>query len=333
MSASPTASIKRALLAWYREQGRHDLPWRTHYEPYAVLISEMMLQQTQVSRVIGFFERWMERFPTLEALASAELDEVLRAWQGLGYYRRARALKAIAEHAATKGGTLPTRLDALLAYPGIGPYTAAALLAFAHDQPEPAIDTNLRRVLARAFGGGDPHAQALALFKGESPREVTSALMDFGSLVCTARTPSCESCAIRKHCVALAKNEVELSVAAPRSPAKRPPAKLAIGVIREGSTPWLPARSGLLIARLGDRQSPRAALQAESKRKLGVEIAVRPEAARREFRGELATLHRCTALLGQLDRLRPADAKRIARLSDEEREVLRLLKLLPKAER
>jgi A/G-specific adenine glycosylase len=182
-------SLQERLLAWYGEH-RRDLPWRRTADPYAILVSEVMLQQTQVSRVTARFEPFLERFPTLASLASASLPEVLAAWFGLGYNSRALRLKQCAE--AAPGG-LPRDLDGLRALPGIGPYTARAVLVFAHDADLAAVDANVRRVLTSELSL--PHDLSPAALQrvadavlphGRS-RDWHNALMDYGSLVLTAR--------------------------------------------------------------------------------------------------------------------------------------------------
>lgn len=334
------------LLAWYEAAGRHDLPWRVDPTPYRVLVSEMMLQQTQVSRVLGFFERWMERFPDLSTLAQADLDDVIRCWQGLGYYRRARALKSLADQLAESDALeLPDSVSELRALPGIGPYTAAAICAFAHDQPEPALDTNLIRVLTRLLHGNPEHESAsaerghhallarslTAWLEQRSPHQITSALMDFGALVCTARTPLCKQCPLSKHCAAYASGGPVIAASKHRGKPSVAKPTLAVGVLREGSRARLPKRSGLLIAKLESKQSARAALQAAAKRRYGIEIAVRPAYAEGEYQGEPTSFHRCSLLIGDAERFPLATLKRIARLSEEERAVLAALKLMPKS--
>ncbi len=174
------ADAKAALLAWYREQGR-DLPWRRTRDPYAILVSEVMLQQTQVSRVVPRYLAWLERWPTAAALARASRGDVIRAWQGLGYNRRAvnlhRAAAVVAEHGWP---------DDLTELPGVGPYTAAALDCFAFGRDVVPVDTNVRRVQARS---------GLA-FDGECGQ----ALMDLGATVCLARVPRCGDCPLEELC-------------------------------------------------------------------------------------------------------------------------------------
>ena len=190
LSPARLAALHEELLAWYAANGR-DLPWRHTTDPYAVLLSEVMLQQTQVPRVVGRYAAFLERFPTLESLAAAPLADVLSAWLGLGYNNRALRLKRCAE--AAPGHRLPGDLEGLRALPGVGPYTARAVLVFAHNADLAAVDANVRRVLTHQLGL--PHdlspaaLQAVAeaaLPQGRS-RDWHNALMDYGSLVLTAR--------------------------------------------------------------------------------------------------------------------------------------------------
>src|SRR4051794_28830120 len=173
---SYASAVVDALLAWYAESGR-DLPWRHTRDPYAVLVSEVMLQQTQVARVLERWPAWLERWPTAEALAGATAADVLRAWVGLGYNRRALRLREACAVVAREGW--PAELTRL---PGVGPYTAAALRAFAFDEPVVPVDTNVRRVFARV-------GEELA-----GPPVLGHVLMDLGATICTARAPRCGIC-------------------------------------------------------------------------------------------------------------------------------------------
>jgi A/G-specific adenine glycosylase len=199
------------LLRWYRNHQR-DLPWRRRQtDPYAVWVSEIMLQQTQVATVIPYYERWMERFPTVGALAGASLEEVLRLWSGLGYYARARNLhraaqKVVAEHA----GQIPSDPKQLAALPGIGRYTAGAILSIAYNQPAPIVDANVIRVLSRVFAlEGDPKSGpaqtrlwhlAEELIPEGAAREFNQALMELGALICSPLDPACERCPVLPFC-------------------------------------------------------------------------------------------------------------------------------------
>ncbi len=199
-----------ALLAWYATHAR-DLPWRGHPDPYAVWVSEVMLQQTQVETVKPYFARWMARFPTVAALAQADEQDVLALWEGLGYYRRARALhRAAREVLARYGGRLPADPEALQTLPGIGKYTAHAIASLAFGRDVPVLDGNVKRVLARAFAVDTPVDTAAgeralwALAEAHLPRgkaaDYNQALMDLGATVCTPRAPRCASCPLEALC-------------------------------------------------------------------------------------------------------------------------------------
>jgi A/G-specific adenine glycosylase len=203
--------FRRRLLAWY---GRHRrrLPWREARTPYAILVSEFMLQQTQVSRVVDFYTRFLRRYPTLEALAAAPPEAVRESWDGLGYYARARNLHATARHVVDReGGTLPREPEALRALPGVGRYTAGAVASIAFGVCAAAVDTNAARVLSRVFavrrragGGRRLWSLAEALVAPGRPGDVNQALMDLGARVCTARAPRCEACPVRRVCASAA---------------------------------------------------------------------------------------------------------------------------------
>ena len=184
--------MKERILAWYGENGR-DLPWRHTHDPYAILVSEVMLQQTQVSRVVPRYLEWLERWPTAEALAAASPADVIRAWAGLGYNRRAVNLHRCAQEVTRRGG-FPHDPAELRRLPGVGPYTAAAVACFAFGAQVAAPDVNARRVLARAFGDPDtppPPGRAY---------DWNQALFDLGSTVCIARRPRCGACPLRDGC-------------------------------------------------------------------------------------------------------------------------------------
>jgi A/G-specific adenine glycosylase len=200
------------LLSWFRKNAR-GLPWRRDRSPYAVLVSEMMLQQTQAATVADYFTRWMRRFPNFRALAAADENDVLHAWQGLGYYARARNLhRAARAVVAEHDGRLPENHDVIRALPGIGDYTAAALMAFAFDRPGVVLDANVARVLARLFDMRLPvdepagKARLRELAAGLQPerggRDFNEALMELGALVCLPRGARCEACPVRKFCMA-----------------------------------------------------------------------------------------------------------------------------------
>ncbi len=203
------APFRRVLLAWYRKHGR-DLPWRRTRDPYAILVSEFMLQQTQVVAVIPYYHEWMRRFPDFAALAAASEYDVLHAWQGLGYYARARNFRATAIAVMEKhGGRFPRSPDAIQDLPGIGRYTANAMATFAFNHSTPVVEANIARLLARLFNlqipidtsGGRAvlWSRAAQLLPDRAAGMHNSALMDLGALVCGAR-PRCEVCPVKKFC-------------------------------------------------------------------------------------------------------------------------------------
>lgn len=186
--------VRAQLLQFYREQKR-DLPWRKTTDPYAIWVSEIMLQQTRVATVIPYFEKFMRAFPTVHALARAPLSRVLEHWSGLGYYRRARLLHAGAQKVARDhAGIFPRDIAQIRAIPGIGAYTAGAIGSIAFGMEEPAIDGNAERVLSRLFATYDISEIARTLVKGEDPGALVQAIMELGASLCAPREPSCDSC-------------------------------------------------------------------------------------------------------------------------------------------
>lgn len=213
--AAADAAIAPALIAWQRTHGRHDLPWQRTRDPYRVWLSEVMLQQTQVSTVLAYYERFTTRFPDVAALAAAPLDEVLALWSGLGYYSRARNLHRCAQAVvAEHGGRFPASAKALEALPGIGRSTAAAIAAFCFGERAAILDGNVKRVLARVLGFADDLAQAAAqralwaraeaLLPERDVDVYTQGLMDLGATVCTPRRPACLHCPLQDRCAARA---------------------------------------------------------------------------------------------------------------------------------
>lgn len=204
-------------MQWQRRSGRHNLPWQHTTEPYRVWLSEIMLQQTQASRVQLYWPRFLARFPTLQSLAAAPLEEVLALWSGLGYYRRAALLHRCAQSIATQhGGQFPRSAEALQALPGIGRSTAAAIAAFCWNERTPILDGNVRRVLARCFALNAPSerqlwplAETLLPVDAADMPAYTQALMDLGALLCTPRRPACESCPLAAQCLAAASGAPE----------------------------------------------------------------------------------------------------------------------------
>ena len=202
--------FRTTLLAWYRAQGR-DLPWRRTRDPYHILVSEIMLQQTQVDRVLPKYHEWLEKYPSFEVLAAAAEDDVVQTWRPLGYNIRPRRLQSIAREAvANYDGKLPSDEATLLSFKGIGAYTAGAVMSFAFGKRAAILDTNVARVLFRVFvGEGEPKSHAMLKHLWELSRAVlpnkhvfdfNQALMDFGATVCTARKPQCLYCPMQRHC-------------------------------------------------------------------------------------------------------------------------------------
>ncbi len=221
-------TFQSILLAWYDRFGRKDLPWQQPRTPYRVWVSEIMLQQTQVSTVVPYFQRFMAVFPTVQALARAELDHILQHWAGLGYYARARNLhRAAAMLVAEHAGQIPADLKALSRLPGIGRSTAGAILSLGFDQPAPILDGNVKRLWSRLHGIDDQldtpitEQRLWALSEYYLPRQrsadYTQALMDFGATVCTRSRARCPDCLLQNHCLAYQTGRVaQLPVSRPR---------------------------------------------------------------------------------------------------------------------
>lgn len=209
-------TFQETFLTWYHKEKRN-LPWRATNDPYAIWISEIMLQQTRVETVIGYFYRFMEQFPTIQDLAAAEEQKLLKVWEGLGYYSRARNLKAAAQQIVAEfDGEMPQSIEEIRSLKGIGPYTAGAIGSIAFGLPEPAIDGNVMRVVSRLFcieadiakaSSRRPFDDAMrTIISPDEPGEFNQALMDLGSRICTPTTPKCEECPISQYCLAYAEN-------------------------------------------------------------------------------------------------------------------------------
>ena len=227
--ASPIIRFRRALTNWHRRHGR-DLPWRGTRDPYAILISEFMLQQTQVATVIPYYHKWLCTFPDFASLARASESEVLRAWQGLGYYARARNLHATAKTVMDRhGGNFPRGIEQMRQLSGIGKYTAHAVASFAFDQSVPIVEANTGRVLARLFnlresidsdlGRRTLWQHAASLLPKSDAATFNSALLDLGALICVARKPKCDICPVIAFCCA--KNPTEIPVRKSRPETKQ----------------------------------------------------------------------------------------------------------------
>lgn len=225
-----SAQIAPLLLAWYDQHARV-LPWRGIHDPYRTWVSETMLQQTRVETVLGYYDRFLRRFPTIADLAAAPEDDVLKMWEGLGYYSRARNLhKGAQQVMADFGGVIPASVEKLRTIRGIGPYTAGAIASIAFDQPVPAVDGNVIRVVSRVKGirenVGIPSIrreldqEAAALVPSVRPGDFNQAMMDLGATICTPGTPSCERCPLQAACDAYAAGDAEDLPVLPR---KNPP--------------------------------------------------------------------------------------------------------------
>ena len=254
-SAAKAGGFARRLLAWHRAHGRRDLPWQGERDPYRVWISEIMLQQTQVATALPYFERFVERFPDVHALARAALADVMAAWAGLGYYARARNLHACARAVVARhAGRFPGTAEALAALPGIGRSTAGAIAAFCFDERAPVLDGNVRRVLARHWAiAGDVQSAAVAAALWQRAQQelpaardmarYTQAIMDLGATVCTRRQPGCGRCPLNARCAALRTGRVdELPAAKPRP--VRPVRKAFVLAALAGTRVLLQRRAG-----------------------------------------------------------------------------------------
>jgi A/G-specific adenine glycosylase len=248
---APSTNLTTRLLAWFADH-RRDLPWRRTRDPYHIWVAEVMLQQTQVATVIPYYERFLALFPTVESLAAAPLDAVLKAWEGLGYYARARHMHAAARKVVTEfNGQLPETLKELLSLPGIGRYTAGAVLSIAGGQDLPAPDGNVRRVLSRLFAletdvsRGAGQRQLWRLAESLLPRghagDFNQALMDLGATVCSPRAPLCDQCPLAESCRAhqLGREEA-FPVRRPRR--ALPHFEVTAGVVWNGDTQFLIAQ-------------------------------------------------------------------------------------------
>ncbi len=233
------ATLRPGLVSWF-ERNQRALPWRQTKDPYAIWVSEVMLQQTQVDRVIGYWTEFLERFPHVRALAKAPLADVLAAWRGLGYYTRARNLHRAAQEIVERHrGKLPDDPEALSRLPGFGRYTVGAVASIAFDRPVPLVDGNVARVFARLFEleapPGDRERErvlwaiAEALVQGPRPGDLNQALMELGATVCTPRGPLCLLCPLQTHCRALASGRVD-ELPPPRKAAPRKALHLAVAV-------------------------------------------------------------------------------------------------------
>jgi A/G-specific adenine glycosylase len=244
-------TVRKRLLAWFSRHQR-DLPWRATKDPYAIWISEVMLQQTQVSTVIPYYHRFLERFPSVRALGKAKLPDVLGLWKGLGYYSRARNLHRAAQQISEEhGGALPSTAEALLELPGFGRYTAGAVASIAFGRQAPLVDGNVARVLSRLHaveGATGDRAREATLWdlagqhvKGPNPGDLNQALMELGATVCLPKAPLCLLCPVSTDCQALKQGRVD-QLPAPKKRAPRKALDLSLGVLRRGEKVLLARR-------------------------------------------------------------------------------------------
>lgn len=283
--------LRQTLLDWYASSGR-TLPWRQTSDPYAIWVSEIMLQQTQVKTVIPYYQLWLEKFPTVVALAAAEQQQVLKIWQGLGYYARARNLHRAAQAVVQNHeGLFPRDLQAAMALPGIGRTTAGGILSLAFNQPISILDGNVKRVLARLTALEEPTAKAINLLWQLSdrlidparPRDFNQALMDLGATLCTPRIPSCLLCPWRSSCQAYRLNkQAQIPMTETRSPL--PHKQIGVAVIWNHQGQILidcRRQEGLLGGlwefpggKIEPGETVEACIQREIQEELGIEIAV-----------------------------------------------------------
>ncbi len=285
------SQMRQHLLTWYQQVGR-DLPWRNIDDPYRIWISEIMLQQTQVKTVMPYYERWLERFPTVHHLAKADQQEVLKLWQGLGYYARARNLHQAAQVIVEQhNGQFPATFDEVVALPGIGQTTAGGILSSAYNQPVAILDGNVKRVLARVMALPVPPRKALqslwqyseTLLDPDNPRDFNQALMDLGATICTPKQPNCPACPWQDFCQAHSLNlQHQLPMRETRSPL--PTKTIGVAVIRDDQGKILIDRrpqKGLLGGlwefpggKVEPDETIQACIQREIQEELGIEIAV-----------------------------------------------------------
>jgi len=280
-------SFAEHLLRWYDEHAR-TLPWRGIHNAYHTWVSETMLQQTRVETVLSYYDRFISRFPTVEALAAAPEDEVLKLWEGLGYYRRARNLHKGARQVAEEfGGVMPCDVKELLKISGIGEYTAGAIASIAYDQPVPAVDGNVIRVVSRVRGirenVGIPSVKrqitqaAAELVPQERPGDFNQAMMDLGATICVPGTPSCEKCPVAEWCDACREGDAENI---PELPRKNPPKEINydLCLIFNGDRVLMRQRTetmlqGLWIYPMIEEHHTAKQLPALVKRRLGLPVA------------------------------------------------------------
>ena len=291
MSGEIPAAARRALLAWY-DANRRDLPWRRTSDPYAIWVSEAMLQQTRVETVIPYYERFLARFPDIESLATADLDDVLGEWAGLGYYSRARNLRRAAQVVVEDhSGCLPDDIEGLRSLPGVGRYTAGAVASIAFDREEPIVDGNVARVIARLLDIGEniknPDVErrlwkvAGELARGKRPGDLNQSIMELGATICTPRSPRCLACPLLRHCASYRDGDpASLPVKSKKAPPRRVEAVAALVLRRGKSLAVRRPPSGLLGGLwelpgddLAEKEAPDAGIVRGLRERVGLEIA------------------------------------------------------------
>ncbi|MBM7567714.1 A/G-specific adenine glycosylase [Paenibacillus sacheonensis] len=321
MTTEAASYFSRELLGWYLANKR-DLPWRMNRDPYRVWVSEIMLQQTRVDTVIPYYERFLEKFPTASALANAPEPEVLKCWEGLGYYSRARNLQAGArEVVARHGGAVPDDKEAVSALRGVGPYTTGAIMSIAFNRPEPAVDGNVMRVLSRYFCLEEDIAKpatrigieklAASLIPEGSAGDFNQALMELGALVCTPKSPGCLTCPVMMHCEGrMAGKEHVLPI---KTKAKPPRRETRIAALITGSG----EHAGKLLV----RQRPESGLLAqmwELPHVLAPDALGAAAPAKRRGRSKAGAALNAAAVAGELQLAAPEEASAIVSVSVSE---------------
>jgi A/G-specific adenine glycosylase len=298
MNPRDIGTLRRRLIAWYKTNRRR-LPWRRTRDPYRIWVSEVMLQQTQVSTVIPYYRRFLQRFPDVASLAEAELEEVLKLWEGLGYYARARNLyRAAGIVAGSGGGRVPRDIEAFRRLPGVGDYIGAAVQSIAFDRPLAVVDGNVKRVLSRLFAMEEPvnssaaarafREAAAALLDPRRPGTFNQAMMELGALVCSPRSPACDRCPVSHFCAA--RRSGRQGSYPRRNPGRAlPTVAIAVGVVYKNGRVLITQRpaEGLLGGlwefpggKLQQDESPQAACERELMEEVGLRVEVERRLAR-----------------------------------------------------
>lgn len=316
---SDSSPIADRILSWYALNKR-DLPWRRTRNPYFIWVSEIMLQQTQVQTVIPYYHRFLKKFPTLDALAEATLQEVLKVWEDMGYYARARHLHAAAREMATQGGRVPQTWEELIRLPGVGTYTASAVLNFAFDQRLATLDSNARRVLCRLFAVGgridqgrtqrEIHKRASEMIPAMDPAHFNQGMMELGATLCRPRNPSCDICPVQDFCLAFKRGlQDKLPVTKKRRPLAHK--ELAAAIIQDARGRLLLVQrpnhgllGGLWKLPGGERRSGETLPQGLRRRVreelgVGVRVAKAVVSVRHAYTHFRITLHGFPCVLGQ----------------------------------